>query len=121
MVKKKAIAETPVITEAKPVPVPVPPKPLAERGVEDWISVGLQSCVTAEGKKFVREAGLRKWLAEHYAGAQGQNAQNFLTRALQKELVKMLGNGFLLQNAGKWRVSLKGRQKYGDISVVKTI
>jgi hypothetical protein len=112
--KKSVVKGEKKVQKSKPAPAAGPAKPIAKRGEEDWISVGLQSTTT--DKKFATEKALKEWLAANYSGAQGEAGPGFLKRQLPKLLVKLLGDGLATQYKGKWRLSQKGLVKFGDIS-----
>jgi hypothetical protein len=95
-----------------------PAKPVAERGVEDWVSVGLQS-TSGGDKKLVQEKALKDWLLTNCPLYQGEEGRKLVKRQVPKLLVKLLGEQHLTQYKGKWRVSQRGLVKYGDITVRK--
>jgi hypothetical protein len=126
-VAKKAQSKGPVKKEGgqkekkahkpKPAPIAGPVKAVAQREAEDWVAIGLQS--SSQDKKSVQEKALKTWLASNYAGAQGEGGSKFLKQQLPKILVKLLGDGLVVQQRGKWKLSQKGLVKFGDITKKK--
>jgi uncharacterized protein YchJ len=118
--EKKAVKSAKkAVTKEKKVRKPRAKKAEAERkpgelNDEEWVAIAVQSVGTRD-KKNGKVKQIGKWLEENHPTALQQNSR-FVRLQVPRILMRLLGNGYVLQYKSKWRISKKGLKKFGDVN-----